>query len=183
MMDANLDSLTWTKDSNQLPPHHSSVRLRSLAEDLFSQILPHGVSMLVMEPTRAENGVDSSCLDHIYSNKPEKLSQVQTFWTGMSDHKLLKIKRFSKSIKNRVRYTRKRVFKNFNEEEFKKQVKDMPELKEIEMATNVDKVAELLTNGLTKILDKMAPVKTIQKRENYAQHLSEITKNIQKKTK
>ena len=101
MMDANLDSLTWTKDSNQLPPSHSSVKLRSFAEDLFSKILPHGVNMMVMEATRSENGVATSCLEHFYTNKPDKLAPVQTSWTGMSDHKLLKVKRFSKSIQNR----------------------------------------------------------------------------------
>ena len=70
MMDANLDSLTWTKDSSQLPPYHSSVKLRSLAEDLFARIFPHGVSMMVGEPTRAENGVETTCLDHAYTIKP-----------------------------------------------------------------------------------------------------------------
>ena len=75
--------------------------------------------MLVSEATRAENGAEAACLDHVYSNKPEKLSPVQTFWTGMSDHKLLKVKRFSKTIKNRVRYVQKRIFKHFNKEGFK----------------------------------------------------------------
>ena len=37
-----------------------------------------------------------------------------------------------------------------------------------------------MTAGLTKILDVMAPVKTIQVRENYAPHLSEKTKGLQK---
>ena len=136
MMDANLDSLTWTKDSNLLPPNHSSIKLRSLAEDLFGRIYPYGVSMLVREATRAENGAETSCLDHVYTNKPEKLAPVQTFWTGMSDHKLIKVKRFSKSIQNRIRYTRKRIYKNFDKEEFQRRVKEMPELREIEQTSN-----------------------------------------------
>ena len=100
LMDANIDSLTWNKDPNLLPPNHRSVKMRGLAEDLFSRIFPHGVSMMVFEATRAENRAEAACLDHVYSNKPEKLSPVQTLWTGMSDHKLLKVKRFSKTIKN-----------------------------------------------------------------------------------
>ena len=56
----------------------------------------------------------------------------------------------------------------------------MPELEQIETSTNVDEAAELLTAGLTRILDMMAPVKTIQVREKYAPHLSEDTKNRQK---
>ena len=95
LMDANLDSLTWTKDP--VYSHQATAaftKLRSLAEDLFSRIFPQGVSMLVSEATRAENGAEAACLDHVYSNKPEKLSPVQTMWTGMSDHKMLKVKRF-----------------------------------------------------------------------------------------
>ena len=179
MMDANLDSLTWNMDSSQLSPYHSSVKLRSLAEDLFARIFPHGVSLMVGEPTRAENGVEISCLDHAYTNKPEKLAPVQTLWTGMSDHKLLKIKRHSKSIQNKVRFTRKRTFKNFNKEEFKRRVRNMAELKLIEETSNVDEAAKLLTEGITRILDEMAPVKTIQVREKYAPHLSEETKELQ----
>ena len=57
----------------------------------------------------------------------------------------------------------------------------MPELLEIEKENNVDRAAELLTAGLTRILDIMAPIKTIQIRENYAPHLTEHTKKLQTK--
>ena len=41
--------------------------------------------------------------------------------------------------------------------------------------------ANLLTQGLTKILDTMAPIKTIQTRTNYAPHMGEETKILQGK--
>ena len=68
-MDANLDFLTWREEN--LPPHHSSVKLRPLVDVLFERILPLGVSQLVKGATRLERGQPRAGLDHLYTNKPE----------------------------------------------------------------------------------------------------------------
>ena len=108
-MDANIDFLKWTRDD--LPSSDSTNRLRPLIDQLFSQILPHGVSQLVTVPTRFWPGTPDSGLDHIYSNKPSKLSEVYTEFSGGSDHKLLKITRYSKSMKKNVRYVERKFSK------------------------------------------------------------------------
>ena len=108
-LDANLDLLTWRKEN--LPAHHSSVRLKPLINALFDIILPLGVTQLVSGATRMQGGQPRTGLDHLYINKPEKLSTVQTHFTGMSDHKLLKVTRFSKSFKQCPRFIRKRMMK------------------------------------------------------------------------
>ena len=74
MGDINLDFLKWTR--SDLPSSDSAVRLKSLTEALFSRIFPHGVSQLVKDATRVWPGQSDSGLDHIYSNKPEKRSEV-----------------------------------------------------------------------------------------------------------
>ena len=125
-LDANIDALTWT--SQNLPANHSNVKLKPLIDDLFEKILPHGVTQLVQVPTHSQFGVATKCLDHMYSTNPEILSNVEATFTGMSDHKLIKIQRFSKSLKNNPRYVRKRCFKDFDKEEFKLRVSQMPEL-------------------------------------------------------
>ena len=96
MLDANIDFLTWGSDG--LPPHHSSVRLRALINALLDRILPLGVTQLMKGAKRMVRGQPKAGLDHLYTSKPEKLSSVQTFFSGMSDqsdHKLLKVVRFS----------------------------------------------------------------------------------------
>ena len=107
-LDANLDHLTWRMTEN-LPPHHSSIRLKSLIDALFDRTLPLGVTQLVTGATRMERGQPKTGLDHLYSNKPDKLSSVQTFFTGVSDHKLLKFTRFIKSFKQLPRFVKKRT--------------------------------------------------------------------------
>ena len=111
MMDANIDFLTWTNED--LPSQHSSSKLRPLTQALFTRILPHGVSQLVTCATRAERGVPVTGLDHLYTNRPEKLSEVSAEFTGMSDHKIVTVRKFSKDMKRRERYTTKRTFKSF----------------------------------------------------------------------
>ena len=55
----------------------------------------------------------------------------------------------------------------------------MPELLAIVQCRDVNTAAKLLTQGLTRELDIMAPIKTIQARKNYAPHMGEDTKLLQ----
>ena len=176
VLDANLDFLTWRSDN--LPPNHSSVRLKSLIDALFERIFPLGVSQLVTGATRLERGQPRAGLDHLYTNKPEKLSSVQTYFTGISDHKLVKFTRFSKSFRPRPRFIRKRMFKNFDSTKYKEALA-ASDLEEVLAITNVDEASELLVYKITKVLDMMAPVRTVQSRANYAPWLSKATKDLQ----
>ena len=165
---------TW-RSTDGLPGHHSSVRLESLIEALFDRIMPLGVCQLVKGATRMERGQPKTGLDHLYSNKPDKLSSIQTYFTGMSDHKLLKVIRYSKSFKHNPRYVRKRSFKNFDENEFKEKLGES-NLNEVLGCTDFIMQQKCL---LTDILDVLAPVKTIQIRSNYVPGISETTKLLQ----
>ena len=177
MMDANIDFLKWTRDD--LPPTDSTYKLRPLIQKLFNQIIPHGVSQLVRTATRTWPGQNDSGLDHVYSNRPEKLSEVQSEYIGGSDHKLLRVVRFEKSLKRSGRYVKKRCFKNFKPEEFIQAVRNLSWY-DLYSCEDVNSACELLTSKLTRILDDMAPIKTIQIRVKYAPWLSESTKKLLK---
>ena len=175
-LDANLDFLTWRSDN--LPQSHSSVKLRPLIDALFDQILPLGVSQLVTGATRLMRGQPQSGLDHLYSNKPDKLSSVQTFITGMSDHKFIKVTRFARSFRQNLRYIRKRIFKDFVDKKFQQKLEES-NLYEILSCTDVNDATKILVDKISKVLDEMAPIKTIQTRTNYVPWLSEDTKGLQ----
>ena len=96
-MDANIDFLKWTKTN--LPANDSTKSLKPLIDVLFAKIFPHGVNQLVTVPTRTWPGQAESGLDHLYTNRPDKISEVYAEYTGGSDHKLIKVTRYSKSIK------------------------------------------------------------------------------------
>ena len=173
-MDANIDHLTW-RMQDSLPQYSSSVRLKSLIDLLFTRIIPLGVTQLVTGATRMERGQPRTGLDHIYTNKVEKLSMVQTFFTGTSDHKLLKVVRFTKSFKHLPRYIKKRSYRDFNEEAFIELVATCG-LEEVVACTSVEEAAEVFTNKLTVVLDNLAPIKKFQTRAHYAPWLSKETK-------
>ena len=175
-MDANIDALAWSNHSSSA--NHMNTKLKPLISDLFERIMCHGISQLVNVPTHAQQGISTKCLDHLYTTNPEKLSEVTAEFTGMSDHKIVKISRYTKSLKNNPRYVRKRCFKNFNANVFKQKVSEMPELGRILECQCASQAAELFTLGLTKVLDILAPIKTIQNRNNYAAYLQETTKQL-----
>ena len=179
MLDANLDHLTW-RNSSCLPAYHSSNRLKSLVDLLFEKIFPLGVSQLISGATRFERGQQKSGLDHLYSNMPDKLSHPRTFFTGMSDHKLVKVIRYTKSFKQLPRYVRKRSFKDFNEESFHQQLSEC-NLKDILQCRDPEIACRMLTSKLTTILDNLAPITNIQVRSNYVPGLSKETKLLQRK--
>ena len=123
MMDANLDFMKWI--NSNLPPSDSTIKLKSLRDLLFEKIFPQGVVQVVTDATRSWPGQNDSGLDHIYTNKPEKVSSVYAEFIGGSDHKLIKITRFAKSVQTSVRYVRKRVFKNFDDDKFKQAIQQL----------------------------------------------------------
>ena len=129
-------------------------------------------SKTFLEPTYLE-----SCLDHLYTNKPEKLVDTIAHYNGGSDHKLIYTVRYAKDINRKPRYIRKRCFKNFDAVRFKNEIHSLKWL-DIYLSTNVDTAVQKLTDRITTVLDKYAPVKTVQIRSKYAPWLSNATKQV-----
>ena len=173
--DINLDFLKWNKGN--LPANDSSIRLKQLNELVFNRIFPHGVKQLVTTPTRLSAVGSPSGLDHIYTNRSDKCSEVQAEIQGGSDHKLIKITRFSKVSIRKARYVKKRSFKNFCPNQFCEAVKQISWY-ELYMCDSPSKAADILTKELSNILDRLAPVRTIQVRTKYAAWLSDASKIV-----
>ena len=85
--DINPNSFKWMRDD--LPSSDSIYKLRDLIDLLFEKIIPHGFSQLVTVATRSCPGTADSCLDHLYSNRPDKLSDVRVLVNGASDHRMI----------------------------------------------------------------------------------------------
>ena len=94
--DINLNHLNWTKPN--IASSDQTYNLRDLIEMLFNTIFPHGVVQCVKVATRVWPGVEDSGLDHYYTNKPEKLSDIQVQHRAASDHMLIFGIRYTKNI-------------------------------------------------------------------------------------
>ena len=177
MGDMNLNHCNWT-DAN-LPSTNQSYRLRDLISALFNRIIPHGVTQLVSGPTRHAPGQVSTGLDHYYSNRPDKVSNVEKHHCGGSDHMLISGLRHSKSIRNSPKYIRKRCYKNFNSEIFVQSVQQLNWL-DVYLCEDVDEAVHLLSNNLKNVLDQLAPMRTIQVRTKYNPFITKDTLEMMK---
>ena len=70
----NLNFLNWC--DSDISTYSQTYKLRSLVSELFNRIMPHGFVQLVSVATRVGRGQEPTGLDHIYSNFPEKLSDI-----------------------------------------------------------------------------------------------------------
>ena len=170
--DMNLNHCNWT--DSDLPRTNQSYKLRELISALFTRIVPHGVTQLVSGPTRHFTG-----LDHYYTNRPDKISSVQSHHCGGSDHMIITGVRHSKSFKTSPRYIRKRSYKYFDPDAFVCAVQHISWL-DLYLSQNVDDAVGLFSRKITSILDMMAPMKTFQVRNSYAPWLSEETVKLMK---
>ena len=169
MGDTNLDFLKWN-DSSQ-PGSSQRNRLHKLAHAVFDRIFPFGFVQLVSSPTRFWPGQEPSGLDHWYTNKPGKLSDIQVNNHGSSDHKILFGIRYSKSVIVKPKIIKKRSYKNFNPAEFISAIQSTSWW-DVYSSEDVETATEIFTNKITRILDVMAPIRTFQVRKNYAPWLS-----------
>ena len=175
--DMNLNHCNWTDQS--IPSSNQTSRLRPLITALFYQIFPHGVSQHVQGPTRHFPGQVSTGLDHYYTNRPDKISDVKTQHCGGSDHMLVFAVRYAKSIKSSPSYIRKRCYKNFCPDQFVAAIQQVSWL-DIYLSSDVNNAVRLLSDKITFILDTMAPIRTIQIRKKFAPWLSQVTLNMMK---
>lgn len=117
-------------------------------------------------------------LDHLYTNKYDKLSNIEIIQSAPSDHLPVSFLRNTKNIIIKNKYLTIRNYSKMKIEEFNK---DIANDKDIKIAANVDDsivATELLQKILQRHLDNHAPFKTIQLKHRFLPYLNEVTKDV-----
>ena len=173
--DVNINHLDWSlpvgRQSNQ------TYKLKSLIEELFNRILPFGVSQCVTVPTIFMQGQSPTGLDHFYTNRPEKLSAVQSKFCGSSDHKIIYATRYSRSMTKNARYVVKRCYQNFSLKHFLMDLAKVSWL-DLYLSDDLNIAVDLFYSKYVAILNTHAPVRIIQTRKKYVPWLSDKSKNL-----
>ena len=172
--DLNIDHTKWTNPN--ISKNSITYKLKPLIDVLFNRILPYGAAQCMVGPTRFESGNAASGLDHFWTNKPNKLSEVHAYFQG-SDHKVIIGTRYTKSLVRNPRFIKKRSYKNFQPNEFLKAMRETSWW-DLYSCEDPEKAVEIFTQKMTLILDDMAPVKKYQVRSNYAPWLTSKTKDL-----
>ena len=160
----------------------SSGQHQQLVNALLQQVVPLGVTQCAPGATWIPQGGQRgrpSGLDHHWTNRPDKISEVQALTIGHSDHKLISAVRYAKVVHIGQQYVNKRSYKRFDECKFLDEVKKV-QWWPVYRCTGVDEAVEEFTRSLTSIIDRtdMAPMKRFQSRHHYASWLSEDTKSF-----
>ena len=148
-------------------------------KELAGQILDYlGETLsfqMVTQKTRHDLA-SSSCLDHCYSNVPEKIVSTKAMAVGNSDHLGIVVRKLSKFPASRPQTIRKRSYKNFNAEAFLSEILASNINQEVVNKETLEEAAETFEYKFKEVLDNHAPEKVIQLRKNYHPYISEETK-------
>ena len=171
--DANLCAKKWQEDSYYQ---------KEQAEIVQTFLLDTASAQLVNEYTRSEfvqgGELSRSCIDHCYSNAPERISTPEVVAVGNSDHLGVVVTKFTRSPMIKPKTIMKRSYKNFDVESFLNDVINSDINKNVTAHNNIEEAAEEFERSFKSILDQHAPVKVFQMRKNYAPYLSAKTKNL-----
>ena len=97
------------------------------------------------------SGCEPSGLDHIYSNQPNHMSDVQVSFKGASDHRLVMVTRYTKSVVRKTRIIKKRSYKNFKSQDFINELLSVSWL-DIYLCEEVNMAVKLFTERMNAIL-------------------------------
>ena len=178
MGDANLCALKWLDDSYE----H-----KELSEMIQNFLLESACSQLVKEYTRSEfiqgGVVARSCIDHCYTNVPEKVSEPEVIAIGNSDHLGIVVRKFTRVERSKPNTVMKRSYKSFKVEDFLTDIMESNINRAVTAHAELDKAAEIFEEKFRTTLDKHAPIKVFQMRKNYAPYLSQETKLLMEERK
>ncbi|CAH1256204.1 ACSS3 [Branchiostoma lanceolatum] len=127
------------------------------SEDLTFLCDLHDLTNLITEPTRVTEN-SSTLLDVILTSNPNKYSKSGVFKCGLSDHHLIYTYRGLKQPKPPPKWITARIFKRFDEEQFKKELARVP-WSTVAVFDSVQDMWSAWKSMFESVCNKHAPVK------------------------
>jgi hypothetical protein len=173
--DANLCAIKWYDDN---------YNEKTLAELVQSSLLETSSSQIIKEYTRSEIGqggvLTRSCIDHCYTNVPEKVSKPEVIAVGESDHLGIAITKYTRAPALKPKTVTKRSYKYFNIEHFLTDIVNSNLNEAVCACDDLEDASKLFEETFRNILDIHAPIKTFQMRKYYSPYVSDRTKLLMK---
>ena len=175
--DANLCAKSWNENN---------FRYKELANEVQNFLLRETCSQIVNKFTRVQKvgeTIQKSCLDHVTTNTPDKCSVPEVYSTANSDHLPIMVTKFSREVKTQPKTIKKRNYKNFSIEGFLNDVNANVANKSFDKVLNnqnIDEASALFSGIFGSILNRHAPLKVFQVRNNYSPSISAETKQMTK---
>ena len=137
---------------------------------------------LLEDFTRSEftqgGAVSRSCIDHIYSNAPGKVSTPEVITVGNSDHLGIVLTKYTKAPKIKPKVVMKRSYKHFKVEDFLNDINSHEINQIVTGESSLEEAATKFEFSFREVLDSHAPIRVFQMRKNYSPYLSNGTKQL-----
>ena len=125
--------------------------------------------------------MQQSCLDHVTTNVPEKCNIPEVFPVGSSDHLPIMVTKYSREVKNQPKTIRKRNYRHFDPTEFLKDIQThvaSGSFVKVLNSSNINEASSIFSGLFGSIINKHAPLKVFQVRNNYVPWISQETKQM-----
>ena len=112
-------------------------------------------------------------------NCMDKISNLEVHGAGKSDHMGILVNKLSTEIRTCVKTTRKRVYKNFENDNFIEDIKTakaMGKFDLIHTTEDIEVARDVFSKAFCEVLDQHAPLKVIQNINGYLPYISKELK-------
>ena len=155
-----------------------------MSEDVQRFLLGESCFQIVNKYTRVQEvagRLQRSCIDHVTTNVPEKCNIPEVFPVGCSDHLPVMVTKYSREPRSQPKTIKKRNYKNFSEADFLNDVNQNVTngtFDKVLKNEDVDEASAIFSGIFGTILNRHAPLKVFQVRNNYAPWISAETKEM-----
>ena len=128
------------------------------------------------------SSLQRSCLDHVTTNIPTKCNVPEVFPLGSSDHLPVMVTKLSREPRSQPKTIKKRNYKHFNAPDFLNEINEKVQSRGFDRVlnnNNIEEASALFSGIFGSILNKHAPLKVFQVRNNYVPWVSAETKQMQ----
>ena len=166
LIDSNID----TRHNSS---HNSTFKVNSLHSMLTEHMNKHNITQHNFQLTHFPPQKSSSCLDHIFSNSPNKISNVTTHKNIHSDHSYITAIYNSIDTIYYPKFIKIRKNQLLTKHNLEQYIDHNQNFKDILNMTDPDQIACNLQLELNTIINSIAPAKIIQFSKDYQPYYSQ----------
>ena len=159
-MDDNIDSSTNNR-------HNKKFNITNIYNKLIEHLNTHSITQCNSDYTRTVSHQQPSCIDKIYTNSPNKITNLKTKNNIHSDHKYLVARFLTKEPSYTPKFFLKRDYTNLTKFNINDYINRSTILNDIFSSQDSDFIAEAIQIELNSIYNALAPGEIVKYRNNY----------------
>merc|ERR1712240_335583 len=161
--------------------YNNRYRIKAIKEKTTQFITDNNITVHNKEPTYFINQTPTSCIDHIYSNSPQKITHITTENNGLSDHATLMATYHTKAPTNNPKTVFTRPKYLLTEHNLNQYLNHNDIIQTAYNFTDPDLIAEIIMQEFNNIIEIIAPRTKRQVKKNYTPYINKETREAKKK--